>query len=106
MGYNYAGPANGARVGWPASLWDLLELDAFWRPRLLPSRKGTRWLNVLKLLVAGDLQSRRAVTMSAEPAGLSTGPAEWFGPQSNLPPSSCSSSSGVTSSKRTIRRPR
>jgi hypothetical protein len=33
-------------------LWDLLELDAFWQPRLLPSRKGTRWLNVLKTLVA------------------------------------------------------
>jgi len=33
-------------------LWDLLELDAFWQPRLPPSRKGTRWLNVLKTLVA------------------------------------------------------
>lgn len=33
-------------------LWDLLQLDAFWAPRLLPSRKGTRWLNVLKTLVA------------------------------------------------------
>ena len=33
-------------------LWDLLELDTFWRPRLLPSRKGTRWLNVRKTLVA------------------------------------------------------
>lgn len=31
-------------------LWDLLELDRFWKPRLSPSRKGTRWLNVLKLL--------------------------------------------------------
>ncbi len=28
-------------------LWDLLELEAFWQPRLLPSRKGTRWLNAL-----------------------------------------------------------
>jgi hypothetical protein len=34
-----------------ALLWDQLELDAFWRPRLPPSRKGTRWLNVLKTLV-------------------------------------------------------
>jgi hypothetical protein len=34
------------------ALWDLLELEAFWRPRLPPSRKGTRWLNVLKTLVA------------------------------------------------------
>lgn len=33
-------------------LWDLLELDAFWGTRLRPSRKGTRWLNVLKTLVA------------------------------------------------------
>jgi transposase len=33
-------------------LWQLLELDAFWQPRLPPSRKGTRWLNVLKTLVA------------------------------------------------------
>ena len=33
-------------------LWDLLDLDAFWQPRLRPSRKGTRWLNVLKTLVA------------------------------------------------------
>jgi transposase len=31
-------------------LWDLLELDAFWGTRLRPSRKGTRWLNVLKTL--------------------------------------------------------
>lgn len=33
-------------------LWDLLELDAFWGTRLRPSRKGTRWLSVLKTLVA------------------------------------------------------
>jgi transposase len=33
-------------------LWDLLALDGFWQPRLRPSRKGTRWLNVLKTLVA------------------------------------------------------
>ena len=33
------------------TLWDLLGLDSFWLPRLLPSRKGTRWLNVLKVLV-------------------------------------------------------
>ncbi len=32
--------------------WDLLQLDTFWQPRLPPSRKGTRWLNVLKTLVA------------------------------------------------------
>ena len=33
-------------------LWDLLGLDSFWLPRLAPSRKGTRWLNVLKVLTA------------------------------------------------------
>ena len=32
-------------------LWDQLQLDRFWQPRLPPSRKGTRWLNVLKTLV-------------------------------------------------------
>ncbi len=32
-------------------LWDQLELDGFWSARLAPSRKGTRWLNVLKILV-------------------------------------------------------
>lgn len=34
------------------ALWDQLCLDDFWLPHLLPSRKGTRWLNVLKTLVA------------------------------------------------------
>jgi hypothetical protein len=33
-------------------LWDQLQLDDFWSPRLPPSRQGTRWLNVLKTLVA------------------------------------------------------
>lgn len=33
------------------TLWKQLELDAFWAPKLPPSRKGTRWLNVFKLLV-------------------------------------------------------
>ena len=32
-------------------LWSQLELDAFWAPRLPPSRKGTHWLNVFKTLV-------------------------------------------------------
>lgn len=32
-------------------LWEELALDAFWAPRLPPSRQGTRWLNVLKTLV-------------------------------------------------------
>ncbi len=33
-------------------LWEDLELDAFWQPRLPNSRKGTSWLKVLKTLVA------------------------------------------------------
>ena len=32
-------------------LWEQLQLERFWQPRLAPSRKGTRWLNVLKMLV-------------------------------------------------------
>lgn len=36
-------------------LWDKLELDAFFSPRLPPSREGTRWLNVLKTLVTYQL---------------------------------------------------
>ena len=32
-------------------LWDQLQLDAYWAEKLPPSREGTRWLNVLKLLV-------------------------------------------------------
>ena len=33
------------------SVWDRLELDRFWGPRLPPSRQGTRWLDVLKVQV-------------------------------------------------------
>src|ERR1700739_21596 len=33
-------------------LWDQLQLDDFWSQRLPASRQGTRWLNVLKTLVA------------------------------------------------------
>ncbi len=33
-------------------LWKLLDLDAFFEPRLPPSRKRTRWTNVLKALTA------------------------------------------------------
>jgi len=32
-------------------LWDLLELDEIWAPRLPTSRRDTRWLNVLKTRV-------------------------------------------------------
>ena len=33
-------------------LWQQLDLDRFWGPRLRPSREGTPWLSVLKTLVA------------------------------------------------------
>ena len=36
-------------------LWDQLQLDDFWSPRLPPSRQGTRWLNVLKTLAIYSL---------------------------------------------------
>ena len=31
-----------------SELWNLLELDKFWREKLKPSRNGTKWLNILK----------------------------------------------------------
>ncbi len=31
-------------------VWDILELDRFWKQRLPSSRKGTSWLNILKAL--------------------------------------------------------
>ena len=37
------------------ALWERLELDRFWTPRLLPSRQGTRWLEVLKTQVCYQL---------------------------------------------------
>lgn len=33
-------------------LWDQLRLDRYWSEKLPPSREGTRWLNVLKILVS------------------------------------------------------
>jgi hypothetical protein len=33
-------------------LWQQLRLDDFWRERLRPSREGTDWLDVLKILVS------------------------------------------------------
>ncbi len=32
-------------------LWEQLQLDHYWAGKLPPSREGTRWLNVLKILV-------------------------------------------------------
>lgn len=36
-------------------MWKQLRLDLFWKDKLRPSRKGTRWLNVLKTLTAYKL---------------------------------------------------
>jgi hypothetical protein len=36
-------------------LWAVLGLDRFWGPRIPASRKGTRWLDVLKVLCANRL---------------------------------------------------
>ena len=36
-------------------LWEQLDLDTFWAPRLPVNRQGTRWLNVFKTLVAYQL---------------------------------------------------
>ena len=33
------------------TLWERLELDRFWGPRLPASREGTRWLDMLKIQV-------------------------------------------------------
>ena len=37
------------------TVWERLELDRFWRPRLPVSRQGTRWLDVLKTQVCYQL---------------------------------------------------
>jgi hypothetical protein len=36
-------------------LWNQLQLDRHWVEKLFPSREGTRWLNVLKILVCYGL---------------------------------------------------
>jgi len=33
-------------------LWEQLQLDSYWAAKLPPSREGTRWLNILKILVS------------------------------------------------------
>jgi hypothetical protein len=37
------------------TLWEQLKLDVFWTDRLVPSRQGTRWLNIFKTLVCYQL---------------------------------------------------
>ncbi len=48
-------------------LWQELRLDEFWAERLLPSRKGTRWDQVLFVLVAYRLLAPGSV---AAPSGV------------------------------------
>src|SRR6202040_1324549 len=47
-----AGRGSGARAGWRWCWWRELQLDQFWSKRLGVSRKGTRWDQVLFVLVA------------------------------------------------------
>lgn len=49
-------------------LWDRLELDRFWEPRIGPSRKETPWLKVLKTLVV-----YRLIALIVTPDGLPIG---------------------------------
>jgi hypothetical protein len=44
-------------------LWQALQLDQFWAARLPPSRKGTRWDQVLQVLVRSALEKFAAVQM-------------------------------------------
>ena len=50
---------------WPApTLWDRLELDRFWGPRLPASREGTRWLDLLKIQVCHRLIDPGSISRS------------------------------------------
>lgn len=42
---------SGVRAGCPFVCGSVLELDRFWGPRLPASRQGTRWLDILKVLL-------------------------------------------------------
>ena len=48
----FSARGNGARAGWPGSCGRSLELDRFWADRLPPSRKRTRWDQVLQVLAS------------------------------------------------------
>ena len=41
--------ASGGACWLALALWERLDLDRFWGPRLPPSRQGTRWLDILKI---------------------------------------------------------
>ena len=56
------------------TLWDRLELDRFWGPRLPVSRQGTRWLDVLKTQVCYQLIDPAA---SGACTGTGTSTARW-----------------------------
>ncbi len=54
-------------------LWQELRLDEFWGKRLLPSRKGTRWDQVLSYSWPTDC-SRRSARGDSIGSGMSTAP--------------------------------
>ena len=58
-------------------LWQQLELDSFWRPRLRPSREGTPWLQVLKTLVAYRLIDPSTPAPSGDCTASGSTPARW-----------------------------
>jgi hypothetical protein len=60
----YVGRGNGACVGW-RQLWQALQLDRFWADHLPPSRKGRRWDQVPRVLVAPGSEWRLHPTGSA-----------------------------------------
>ena len=55
------------------TLWERLELDRFWGPRLPANREGTRWLDILKVQVCYRL-SRASPAPPAPTSTPSTSP--------------------------------
>ena len=47
---DYIDLGNGALAGWLVSVGPIA-FRSFWAAKLPPSREGTRWLNILKILV-------------------------------------------------------
>ena len=64
-------------------LWERLELDRFWGPRLPPSRQGTRWLDILKTLACYQLIDPGQASGVCTGTGTSTAPwgIYWAGPR-------------------------
>ena len=70
---------NGAPVGWPGSCGGSLQLDRFWADRLPPSRKGTRWDQVLQVLASlpADRAGQRMAAASANGSAAARWPISW-----------------------------